>query len=94
MSDRKKGPPHREMIISPRALQLFRQILHCNTSSQSDTDKRLRLGTELGLELKLETWEFFYGRERWPVKYIDDSALRPQLQKILDVVVNRYPPNL
>jgi hypothetical protein len=81
------------MIISPRALQLFKQILFCNTATASDADKRVRLSTELGLEVGLQTWEFFFGRERWPVKYIDDAALRGQLEKILDVVVHRYVPS-
>jgi len=49
----------RTLTITPHALELFKEILFCNTWSESDTDKRLRIAVDLGVELKLETWEFF-----------------------------------
>jgi len=79
----------RTVTITPRALQLFRDVLLAK-----NIDDRLRIETDLGLELRLETWEFFFGRNRWPVRYVNDAALRGQLEKIIDTVINRYPPQL
>lgn len=45
----------RTVTITPRALQLFRDVLLAK-----NIDDRLRIETDLGLELRLETWEFFF----------------------------------
>ena len=69
--------------ITPRAIELFKQILLANT--KATTDERMRLQDLV----KLETWQYFFGRDKWPCKYIDDSKLRGQLEEVLATVAAR-----
>jgi len=73
--------------ITPRAIELFKQILLANT--KATTDERMRPQDLLSSEVKLETWQYFFGRDKWPCKYIDDSKLRGQLEEVLATVAAR-----
>ena len=85
MSDRKKGPPHREMVITPLALRIFRRALQAK-------DERARKAAERDLmaELRLESWEFISRRAHYPnMRYIDDAKLRWQLETVLEKALYR-----
>jgi len=85
MSDRKTGPPQREMIITPLALRIFRRALQAK-------DERARKAAERDLmaELRLGTWEFISRPRHYPgMRYFDDAKLRWQLETVLEKALYR-----
>jgi hypothetical protein len=73
----------RAITITPRSLQIFRRLL------LAKTDARIRIEHELHDELGLKVWLYFFGRQRWPVRYIDDASLCGQLEQVLEIILNR-----
>ena len=79
----------RTVTITPRALEMFKRALQAK-----DKPARQDAEGELMAELKYETWEFIDVRYRHPkMRYVDDAALRGQLEQVIAKALFR-PPGL